>query len=108
MSALHSILPLPRGKKIADLLSAFSGIKGEIRIGQPNQECACCRRPFTTARKPRKVIRLVPADVAHHLPVVVELRICGACMALYQRGGMDRERYFVAVQAYVDGLETSQ
>ncbi len=108
MSAMHSIVSLPAGQTIADVLPSLSGIKGELRIGEPNKECACCRKPFSVARKPRKVVRLWPVDVASRLPVAVEFRICGSCLALYQRGGMDRERYFAAVQAYFDGQEAGQ
>lgn len=107
MISMHSIVSMPAGQTIADIFTSFSGIKGELRIGQPNQECACCRKPFTVARKPRKVIRLYPVDIASQIPVVVEFRICGACLALHQRGGMDRERCLVAVQAYFDGQEAS-
>lgn len=110
MSALHSIIPLPEGKKIADVLPAFAGIKGELRIGQPSQECACCRKPFSAARKPRRAFRLYPTDMAMLalVPVVVELRICGKCYALHQRGGTDRERFLAAIQAYYLGEDATQ
>lgn len=95
---IRSISQIPEDKGIGDLLPAFKGIKGEFRLGEPNQECACCRKPFSNARKPRRVCRLYPVWVK--IPVIVELRICGNCYAIHQRGGVDREAVIAAIEAF--------
>jgi len=103
VSQLHRIVPLPADKLIGDLLPAFSGIKGEIHLGKPNEDCASCRKPFDVVRRPRRSIRLYNPDLA--IPVVFSYRVCGACLALYQRGGESCDAFLVAVEAYHDGID---
>lgn len=105
---LHSMVALPKGKDIAELFPAFSGVKGEIHIGTPNQECASCRKPFTAARKRRKRVRLYSVAVVMHVPVAIDLWVCGRCSAMYERGGNDREAILAAVEAYQTGEEAGQ
>lgn len=107
-SRLHRLDAIPVGKTVGDLLPVFSGVKGDLRIGKPDSNCASCRKPFTLVRKPRKCIRLYPYSAP--IPVAFEYRICGACYAIYQRGGDEREGFLAAVEAYHDGeqMEAAQ
>jgi hypothetical protein len=103
---LHRLVVAPEGKSIAEALPAFSGGKGEIHIGTPNQVCACCRKPFTVARRARKTIRLCPADT--QVPLMYSYRICGKCHALFQRGGIERDAFLVAIDAFHFGDTAEQ
>lgn len=105
---LHRIDAIPEGKTIGDILPMFASVKGDWRIGEPNSECASCRKPFTLVRKPRKCIRLYPYSAP--APMAFEYRICGACYAIYQRGDDGREGFLAAVEAYHNGdaLEAAQ
>ncbi|MBK8762093.1 MAG: hypothetical protein IPM03_17065 [Sulfuritalea sp.] len=100
-SQLHRMVPLPAGKTIGDVLSVFAGIKGEIHLGEPNADCAACRKPFSMVRRPRKSIRLYSPDLL--LPVVFSYRVCGACLVLHQRGGESCDGFLAAVEAYHNG-----
>ncbi|WP_154717145.1 hypothetical protein [Sterolibacterium denitrificans] len=102
------MIALPHEKKVADLIPAFSDIKGEIRIGTPNRDCACCRKPFTAARKPRKVVRLYSVAAVVHIPIVIEYRVCGKCFAMHERGGNERNAFLAAIEAYMQGSEARQ
>lgn len=95
---LHNIDAIPEGKTVGDILPTFAGIKGEIRVGEPNEECAACRKPFSVVRKPRNVIKLYPQFAP--IPFAFSYRICGACNAMHQRGGLERESFLAAVEAY--------
>lgn len=97
---------LPAGKRIADLLPIFEGIKGEIHVGEPNDDCASCRKPFNLVRRPRKSIRLYSPDLA--IPVAFSYRVCGACLVLFRRGGKDRDAFLAAVEAYHNGIDQAQ
>jgi len=103
---LHSMVAVPEGKTLADLIPALSAVKGEIRIGTPNPECASCRLPFDAVRKPRKAVRMCPIQSA--VPIIVELRICGRCHALHQAGGAARDGVLAAIQAYCEEEQASQ
>lgn len=98
MNRLHRMNEVPSGKLVGDLLPVFSAVKDEFHIGEPNKECACCRKPFTITRKPRKSVRLYPC--AASIPFAYQYRICGACVAMYERGGADREAFSAAIDAY--------
>ena len=100
------MLELPAGTTINEVLPAYADVRHEIHIGSPNQECAGCRKPFTSARKPRRRIRIYPT--ATLIPVAMSLQICGACMAMYQRGGVDRDAMLAAVEAFAEGVEADQ
>lgn len=106
--ALHSMAALPNGKTIADLFPAFSGIKGEIHIGDPNPECACCRKSFTATRKRRKRVRLYFVATAMHVPIAIDLWVCGRCYAMHERGGNERDAFLAAVEIYQAREEVSQ
>lgn len=103
---LHSMTEVPPGTTIAEILPAFAGVKHEIIIGTPNQECASCRKPFNEARKRRKVVRMAPTWIA--MPVVFSFHICGRCSALHQKGGLARDGVMAAVQAYCEDDEARQ
>ena len=107
-SRLHRLDAIPEGKTVGDILPVFAGVKGDLRIGEPDRSCASCRKPFTLARKPRKSMRLYPYSAA--IPMAFEYRICGACYVIFQRGGDEREGFLAAVEAYHDGemLEAAQ
>lgn len=98
---LHYLDAIPDGKTVSDLLPVFAGVKGDLRIGEPDSHRASCRKPFTLVRKPRKCIRLYPYSMP--VPMAFEYRICGACYAIFQRGGDEREGFLAAVEAYHDG-----
>lgn len=103
---LHGMTLLPPGANVGEMLPTFSGITEEVHVGKPNAECASCRKPFTTVRKPRKAVRMYPVRSA--LPVAFSFNICGHCLALYQKGGADRDGVLAAVEAYCEGREASQ
>lgn len=103
---LHGMTQLPPGKKVGELLPSFSKITQEVFAGKPNRECASCRKPFNVVRKPRKAVRMYPVRSA--LPVAFSFNICGHCLALYQKGGADRDGVLAAVEAYCEGREASQ
>lgn len=103
---LHGMIQLPPGKKVGEVLPAFSGITQEVHLGEPNQECAGCCKPFTTARKRRKVVRMYP--VSFPMPIVFSFGICGHCLGLYQKGGADRDGVLAAVEAYCEGRKGIQ
>lgn len=104
--AMHQLVAVPEGQTLADLIPALLAVKGEIRIGTPNAECASCRLPFNAVRKPRKAIRMCPIQSA--IPFVVELRVCGRCYAIHQQGGAGREGVLAAIEAYRDEKKASQ
>jgi len=98
---LHRLDAIPDGMKISDLLPVFSDVKGDIHVGAPNEDCAACRKPFNMVRKPRKSIRVYHVNT--QIPIAFQYRVCGACLALYQRGGDDRDAFLAAVEAFHDG-----
>lgn len=102
----HSLTEVPAGTTITDFLPAFAGVKNEIRIGTPNHNCACCRKPFNQTRKRRKVVRIAATSIP--TPILFAFHICGRCFALHQEGGSARESFMVAVQAYFEGDEATQ
>ena len=95
---LHNMDAIPVGLTVGDILPAFAGIKGEIHIGEPNKECAACRKPFTVTRKPRKSIRVYQR--CFPVPFAFSYWICGGCYVLHQRGGVERDSFLAAVEAY--------
>ncbi|TRZ56538.1 MAG: hypothetical protein D4S02_15420 [Rhodocyclaceae bacterium] len=103
---LHNMVDLPSGKTIGEVLPAFAGVQHEFHIGRPNQNCAGCRKPFTVARKPRRKIRLYPTMAV--VPIAISLQICGACIAMYQHGGADRDAMLAAVEAFAEGAKADQ
>lgn len=103
---LHSMVEVPSGAAIADILPAFAGVKHQITIGNPNRECASCRKPFNQTRKRRKVVRIAPMWIP--VPVLFSFHICGCCTALHQKGGMARDGVMAAVQGYLEGVEAEQ
>ncbi|MCX7173405.1 MAG: hypothetical protein NT159_05690 [Proteobacteria bacterium] len=105
---LHNIDAIPEGKTVGDILPAFANVKNMVHVGEPNSDCASCRKPFTVVRKPRKAILLYPYDT--QIPCAFSYRVCGACLAIYQRGGLHRDSFLAAVEAYHNGdsLEAMQ
>lgn len=103
---LHETRIIPEGKTVGDLLPAFSGVKHELHLGEPNPECAGCRKPFSGVRKPRKAIRMYPAFSP--VPVAFSFNICGACARMWQKGGADRDGVSASVTAYCEGTEATQ
>ncbi|MBS1132517.1 MAG: hypothetical protein H6R16_3519 [Proteobacteria bacterium] len=103
---LHGMTPIPPGKTFSDLLPTYAGAENEVHLGEPNSECASCRKPFNTLRKRRKAVRMYP--VRSKVPVAFAFDICGACLALYQAGGASRDGVLAAVESYCDGVEATQ
>ena len=105
---LHYMDAIPEGKTVGDILPAFANVEQVVHVGEPNSDCASCRKPFTVVRKPRKAIRLYPYSAP--VPFAFSYRVCGSCLAMYQRGGDEREAFLVAIEAYHEGtsLEATQ
>ncbi|MBK9019624.1 MAG: hypothetical protein IPL72_06340 [Sulfuritalea sp.] len=102
---LHSLDALPDGKTIGDILPAFSGVKGEIHLVKPNEDCASCRKPFGMVRRRRKFIRLYNPNLP--APVAFDYWVCGSCLAMHQRGGKESDAFLAAVELYHNGIDQS-
>lgn len=96
--AFFSIEEIPEGKTIHDINPAFAGIKQEWRVGKMSLRCASCRKPFNKVRKPRKEIKLYPAELP--IPIGWAYRLCGSCVALHQRGGQFRDSVLAAIESF--------
>lgn len=97
---------IPKGKTIGDINPAFSGLKGELRVGKMNSHCAACRKPFNEIRKPRREIKLYPAALP--VPVGWSYHICGRCLALYQRDAQSRQSVLAAIESFHLGENPTQ
>lgn len=98
---LHNMVPVEEGKTVADILPAFSDVKHDVHIGEPNKECASCRKPFNAVRKARKALRMYP--IAASVPIAFSYNICGRCYALHQAGGAARDGMLAAVESFCNG-----
>lgn len=87
-------------------LAAFADDREEIHIGNSNQCCAGCRRPFNSDRQPARAIRLYPAPAI--LPVCFQFDICSDCYDLHEVGGADRAGMLAAVVAFCNGEVATQ
>lgn len=94
MSALSS----SPAKTMAEVAAIFAGAKTEVRIGDANKVCASCRNPFSTLRKPRKVIKIHLPDCA--IDVCFRFRICEPCYSIHKRGGEGRAAVMNSVLAF--------
>lgn len=103
---LHSMTRLPPGKNVGEVLPAFSGINKQVFAGNPNLDCASCRKPFSAVRKRRKAVRMYP--IRSVLPVAFSFDICGRCWALYQKGGDECDGVLASVEAYCENRAASQ
>ncbi|PKO89470.1 MAG: hypothetical protein CVU18_03975 [Betaproteobacteria bacterium HGW-Betaproteobacteria-12] len=103
---LHNLEEIPEGMTVGDFNPAFAGIRKEIRVGKFSECCTCCRKPFNAVRKPRRDIRLYPADIA--VPIAWAYPICGRCAVLWRNGGSDRESVLAAVEAFHLGDRVDQ
>jgi hypothetical protein len=106
MSKLHDALYIPEGQTVGEVLPAFSGVTNELHLGEPNRECASCRKLFSAVRKPRKAIRLYPAWTP--IPIAFSFRICGACADLWRQGGDSRDGVSASLIAYCTGNGATQ
>lgn len=98
---LHYLDGIPEGKTIGDILPIYANVKEYVHVGEPNKECASCRKPFTAVRRPRKNIRLYPYSAL--VPVAFSYRVCGPCVAMERHGGDEREAFLAAVEAFHEG-----
>ncbi|UCV09140.1 hypothetical protein [Dechloromonas denitrificans] len=103
---LHGLEELPEGKTIGDVCPVFSNVVKELRVGKRSTCCTACRKPFNAIRKPRKEIRLYPLEAV--VPVAFAYPVCGVCVAMYQRGGIERESVLAAVESFHYGNKASQ
>lgn len=78
----------------------------EIHIGEPNEVCAGCRKPFTNEVKPASSVRVVYPRLA--VPVSFEYRICADCLAAFKAGGSARDGVIAGIDAYHEGEEANQ
>lgn len=101
VTRLHDMVFLEDIENVGDILPAFANVKNEVHVGEPNKECAGCRKPFTLARKARKNVRIYPMQSI--LPICFSFRICGSCLALHEKGGADRDAVLSSVQAFCEG-----
>lgn len=95
---VHSLIPLPEGQRVQDVLPQFAEVREEVAIGTPAPDCAGCRKPFTAARKRRMNVRLYPIDCP--VPIAFAYCLCGACGAMYRRGGLERDAVVAAVERF--------
>lgn len=102
VTKIHDMVFLDDVENAADLLPAFADVKNEVHLGEPNKNCAGCRKPFSAARKVRKNVRIYP--VRSILPMCFSYRICGRCFAQHQSGGTDRDAVLAAIQAFCEGV----
>lgn len=98
---MHRMDAIPDGMTVGDILPVFDSVKEDIHVGEPNTDCAACRKPFGVVRKPRKIIRVYHVNTP--VPIAFQYRVCGGCLALYQRGGDERDGFLAAVEAFHDG-----
>ena len=103
---LHSMIPIPKGKTVGDILPVYANVVGEVVVGKKIPVCASCRKPFTEARKRRKAIRMYP--VMAMVPVAFSYDICGACFGLYRKGGASRDSVLASVEAYSEDERADQ
>jgi hypothetical protein len=100
----HSMIEIPAGKTVADFLPQYTRVTQYLRpIGAPCATCACCIKPFTTARKPRMALRLYP--VQYVMPIAFLYRLCGLCARRYCAGGHERQVVLAAIERFVLGDE---
>lgn len=104
--SLHNFVRLPSGKTIGEFLPAFSDVKHEIHLGTPSKTCGSCRKPFSAVRKPRKKLYVYPMHIP--VPIRFDVCICGACLALYRRGGTHQDGVLAAIEVFVEGEEVTQ
>lgn len=97
-SPLCNLESIPEGKSIGDINPAFSGLKGEMRLGKMSSFCASCRKPFNATRKPRREVRLYPAEL--QIPVGWAYHLCGSCFAMYQRGGQHHAAVLASIESF--------
>ncbi len=103
---LHNHLFIEEGQTVGEVIPAFSDVRHEVHLGEPNKECASCRKPFNSIRKPRKSIRLYPVHLP--IPMAFSFRICGCCAGLYRQGGEARDGVAASLVAYFEGIEVTQ
>lgn len=103
---LHNVLQLPEGKSLGDVLPAFSNVANEIHLGKRSEVCAACRKPFNSARKPRKEIRLYPVDLP--IPIAWAYPLCRCCSRKFGHGGDGRASVLASVEAFHNGEKASQ
>lgn len=94
----HSVIQLPPGERVQDVLPQFSDVRNELAIGTPAPNCAGCREPFTAGRQRSMNVRLYPIDCP--VPIAFAYCLCEACAAKYRRGGEERTAVAAAVQAF--------
>lgn len=72
-------------------------LANELHIGQPNPECACCRKPFTKSIERRGRARIQPVE---GLNIYIEYDLCFNCLKLSGRSGKSLKRVDRRVMAY--------
>ncbi len=100
-----TLVPLPPGRRVQDVLPQFLDVRDEIAVGTPAAHCAGCSKPFTIARKRKMRLRLYPIHCP--VPMAFAYCLCGACAAKYRRGGAERETVLRAVEAFHQGGEAA-
>lgn len=104
--SFFSIEEIPEGKTIRDINPAFADVKEEWRVGKMGLHCASCRKPFNAIRKPRKEIKLYPANLP--IPIGWAYHLCGSCVALHRRGGQFRDSVLAAIESFHLGESPNQ
>jgi hypothetical protein len=84
---------------------ASTGNEVHMFLGESNQNCACCRKPFTTKLPSPCAIRIPMHPV---LPVFAEYRLCAACGITLGSEGDSADAAFVSVMAFHNGEEATQ
>lgn len=78
----------------------------ELHLGEPNKECAACRKPLDQKQKKAGSIRVGFENAPVNL--FFEYQICADCLVTCQRGGADCEGVMAAVGAFHYGEEATQ
>ncbi len=75
----------------------------EMHIGTPNNDCACCRQPFSALLAPVGNVRVAPAFTL--LNISFEYRLCQDCVTEMKAGGERAKNAAMKINAYHMGSE---
>lgn len=100
----HTMIQIPDGKSIQEMMPAFSDVKqwiAPVARQTSGLTCACCGKLFTTTRRSTLTLRLYPA--ISPVPIAYEYPICRTCEDRYREGGVKRDHVLAAVQNFMIG-----
>lgn len=102
-SCSHTMIQIPEGKSVQDLLPVFSNVKHCVGpINSPaHPVCACCKKRITATRRSELTLRAYSSNSP--VPVGFDYQICRECEFRYRAGGVKRDRVLAAVQNFMMG-----